>query len=202
MNHDALIAKKGHFGWRWCVVLRDVWVLVTNNARDNLMRCGEVPTDRPQALAQHKRVSDRAHLCLREAWRSRATTISHLFRCGRPSAVPRRVRTIVVDSVNRMLRRRFWPHVVEEGFKRVAPFIAHGNAASPIQTEVRAGLVKATALDGAPSRVFASGVLLSGVTVLKPTKTRAPETAAAFCTAAPQIDIRDMRDRATLAAAF
>lgn len=61
-----------------------------------------------------------------------ASIVSVLFRICRPSAVIWRIRTVVVDAVNCVARRRPRPHIRPESRKRSAPALAHDNATCAI----------------------------------------------------------------------
>lgn len=70
-----------------------------------------------------------------------------LLRLRRPPAVPRLVVAVVVDAVNRMRRRRLWPHVLDEQIKArssgfsEAPAVAHSNPSVAIPNRPRAARI-------------------------------------------------------------
>lgn len=64
--------------------------------------------------------------------------ISRLLHWRGPAAVVWRVRTVVVNAVNRVSRRWAWPHVSQKCSK-VKPLIADANAAPSIESTCRIG---------------------------------------------------------------
>ena len=58
--------------------------------------------------------------------------IQLLFSLRRPSAITWLVVAVVVDAVDRVIGRRFLPHVGIERLERIAPAVAHANAASAV----------------------------------------------------------------------
>lgn len=80
------------------------------------------------------------------------TTISRLFCGGGPSAVPRTVRPVVVDPVERKTSW-FLAHIRKEVLETVEPTIADGDTAPPVARKSRCVGVKASAPHAAPRPV-------------------------------------------------
>lgn len=98
------------------------------------------------------------------------TSVSGLFcSCG-PAAIPRRVRTVVVDSLKSVRRARFVAHLANERGEIVAPQIAHFDSPSAIVLVGRTRLRVAAAVHSCPSLVFRSCCRLLGVTMTKISK--------------------------------
>lgn len=76
-----------------------------------------------------------------------------LALCG-PSAIIGRVRTVVVDAINRVCVGWFIAHVCKEGHERVTPPIADINATAAIVSEGLVAVVFAPHFHGDPSPVF------------------------------------------------
>jgi len=75
--------------------------------------------------------------------------------CGcRPSAIVGRVWPVVVASVDRMARRRTWPHIGEEVFEVVSPSVADHDSASTVLSIVRRARVQAAVLQPFPRVVL------------------------------------------------
>ena len=83
---------------------------------------------------------------------SRITAVHPLFAVRGPSAVFRRVRTIVVNAVK---RQRLWcfTHVAEEGREVVAPRIAHHNTPGTVVLESNVVRVVAAIFCVAPRQI-------------------------------------------------
>jgi hypothetical protein len=58
--------------------------------------------------------------------------ISCLFAGHSPSAVGWFVIAVVIDSLDRVQRRRTWPHIPIKGLKGITPFVTHFYAATAI----------------------------------------------------------------------
>lgn len=80
--------------------------------------------------------------------------ISVLFGIGRPSAIIRGVRSIVVDTVKTMFGRGAWAHVGEEILKAVFPAITDGNAASSPIGVIFSGGIETPFFHALPCVVF------------------------------------------------
>jgi hypothetical protein len=76
----------------------------------------------------------------------------YLIVTGSPSAITWLVTAVVVDPLDRHLRRRF-THVLKEGFKAISPAVAHFDAACAVVHEVLAFGVVAAGLNGTPNHV-------------------------------------------------
>jgi hypothetical protein len=75
--------------------------------------------------------------------------IFELLLGGRPSAIPRLVMSVAVNSINRMLRRRPGTHIGIEGLETVSPSAAYANASGSVEFVGNVRLVFAP-LDHAP----------------------------------------------------
>jgi hypothetical protein len=75
-----------------------------------------------------------------------------LRRC--PTAVLGRVRTIVIDAINRMADGRSFAHVLEECLEAITPAIAYCNSARAIFGIIASTRIQAAVLESLPSRVF------------------------------------------------
>jgi hypothetical protein len=71
----------------------------------------------------------------------------------RPAAIPRRVRTVIVDAIKRIFRRA-WSHVAQKLASIVYPFIAHPDPSAAIVFEAWIVWIRAALLSGAPSIIF------------------------------------------------
>ena len=80
--------------------------------------------------------------------------IARLFRNRCPAAIARLIVTVIVDTVNRMLRARARPHVGKEGLVGISPPLADGNAAAAVPMPVMAFGVGATVDHVAPSLIL------------------------------------------------
>ena len=70
-------------------------------------------------------------------FQSSSRSIVSLLEPRGPAAVIRRVRTIVVDAIKRVVRRRTRAHIGEKGFETCHPAIAHRNAAASVPMPLR-----------------------------------------------------------------
>src|SRR6266404_4704495 len=77
-----------------------------------------------------------------------------LLDTSRPATVLGRVRAVVVDAVDRVLRARLASHVREEGFVRGQPAVTHGNPATPVVRERRIRRVKAPIAQRLPGSIL------------------------------------------------
>lgn len=90
----------------------------------------------------------------RSSRHSRASSVlSLLFHSG-PAAVFWGIRTIIVNTLNRVAWRWGFPHVAEEVIERSAPALANSNSAPPVPLEHRVSRVIASLLDCTPGAVF------------------------------------------------
>jgi hypothetical protein len=81
-------------------------------------------------------------------------TVPALLRVQRPSAVPRRVRAIVVHPFDGMLRTWPPPHVRNKVLKRVPPPLANRDPATPIVGETLVVRIGASVAHRVPDAVF------------------------------------------------
>lgn len=75
---------------------------------------------------------------------------------GCPAAILWRIRTIVVDAFDGVLRRGAWPHVGIESGERITPTVAHDNAATTIMPIHSGARIIAAGLDAYPDVVLNS----------------------------------------------
>lgn len=61
-----------------------------------------------------------------------ASTVALLRQPISPPAVLWRIRTVVVDAINRVMFGWAWSHIAQKCHEAIAPFIAHNNTASAI----------------------------------------------------------------------
>jgi hypothetical protein len=87
--------------------------------------------------------------------------VAVLFFPGRPAAVLRRVRSVIVNPVQRVRWRRTAAHVREKRFVRPSPSIAHGDSAAAIVRPTRQGLVGAPGLHIGPSAMLGRAIGLT-----------------------------------------
>jgi hypothetical protein len=71
-----------------------------------------------------------------------------------PAAVSRLIATIDIDAVDRVPRRRTWPHVSQESFKALQPSVTHTNAATTVIGKAFVVGIAATSLHPHPGSVF------------------------------------------------
>jgi hypothetical protein len=113
-----------------------------------------------------------------------------LFDRSSPSAIFWRVWAVVINAINRVLGRRTTPHVRQEGVIRVAPSVAHMNAAASIAVIVDMARAGASGLHSLPDFVFGGRLPLRALSVLFIWATSAVfsfQAAAAFGAASPQV---------------
>ncbi len=91
--------------------------------------------------------------------------IVRLFYMVRPSAVLGRVRTVIVDAVDRVLLRWASPHVFEERREVVAPTVTHPYSAASIIGELVVLRVVAAVFYSLPCRVFFRWISIETVAV-------------------------------------
>ena len=97
-------------------------------------------------------------------FRLRFPPVALLLASGCPTAVLRRVWSVIVDSVNAQIGRWAWPHVAVERLKRLYPLGANCNAAPAVRGILAISWIKATLLHACPDVVFgrAKHPVLSG----------------------------------------
>jgi|GEM_PF-6768896 len=98
-------------------------------------------------------------------------SIVRLLFARRPTAISRLVVAVVVDTLDRMLRRGARPHVSEEFRKILSPTVGHGDPSATVAMVIRVMLFVATTLGveprlilggaGAPVSARIEGPLLS-----------------------------------------
>ncbi len=89
--------------------------------------------------------------------------VARLLAPCRPSAVCRFVIAVVVDAVNRMIRRRSMSHVGQECLERLAPSVAHANAASAVIAPFVGSGIHASFADTKPHvELGSAGVSVTG----------------------------------------
>jgi len=77
-----------------------------------------------------------------------------LFFSRGPSAVARLVVAVIVDALDRMLRRGAWPHVSEELRKILSPTVGHGDPSATVAMVIRVILFVATTLGVEPRLIL------------------------------------------------
>jgi hypothetical protein len=83
----------------------------------------------------------------------------------RPAHIARLVVTVVVDAVDRVLRRWTPANVRQECLVRTEPFIADSNAASAVRRILSVFRIQAPRLHGLPAQVLRRDLALSRITV-------------------------------------
>ena len=94
-----------------------------------------------------------------------APSVTALFNLCHPSTIVRLIIAVVVVALN-FQSRWAWPHISKKCLERIAPLVAHGNAARTIFHEVFRLFVKAASFGGFPRSIF-SGSMLTRLTVCK-----------------------------------
>lgn len=80
--------------------------------------------------------------------------IGGLFLHGCPSAIIRRVGTVVVDALKRMFRRGFWSHIGEEVSEGVSPTVADVDTSRAIVAVKLTGFDVTTVITAVPRYIF------------------------------------------------
>lgn len=80
--------------------------------------------------------------------------ISTLFLGCSPTAIPRSIISIVINSINRIFWRRFFTHILKEVSKRITPAVTYLYSASPVITVSCAFLVIASLFHVNPRQIF------------------------------------------------
>lgn len=128
----------------------------------------------------------------------RLAAILRLLASGCPAAIIRRVRSVVVDALDGVLRRAL-AHVGDEDVNIGAPAIAHGDAARSVPLVIEMSWIRAAGHHRAPLCIHArSGAAVSS---------RAAHDVAVKASATPrhaglQVAGADVHDAPALAAAF
>lgn len=83
-----------------------------------------------------------------------ASPVLGLLTARGPSAIIRRVRSVVVNAIQGVTPRRSRPHISQKGCEVNAPSFAHDNAAPAVIRERSVSVTKAAPLRSSPRRVF------------------------------------------------
>ena len=83
-----------------------------------------------------------------------SSRISHLFCMSAPSAVPQRIRPIIVNSIDRMLVGWAWTNVCVKPTKVSSPFLADCDSTSPIGVVSSVARIVAAVFHLRPCAVF------------------------------------------------
>lgn len=139
---------------------------------NDIAQCLAVPHDLPveHGVGDTERVGPVAQWLRHSVMGSEAriSPVGVLHSPRGPSAIVRRIRTVVVDAVDRVRPRRAGAHIPEEGAERGRPFWTHGNAAAAVATVMLVRGVQAPNDDATPGSIFgrtAVGATLPRVTV-------------------------------------
>lgn len=82
------------------------------------------------------------------------SSVAAIFSGSHPSTILRRVISVIVDSVNLMLRSRSWPHICKKVFKRKAPSFTNTDSTCPIIFVALAVLIMTTSFHAIPDVKF------------------------------------------------
>lgn len=117
--------------------------LLTNAGIECPLRDTETPSPNSerQHLAQKLNAVDLARIAV-------------LLCPRRPSHIARFVMSVVVDAIERVIRRWAWPHIREEGVETATPAVAHGYAATTIVRERLHSWVMTAAAHVNPDLIF------------------------------------------------
>jgi len=86
--------------------------------------------------------------------KSIASSISRVFLGRYPTAILRRVWSLIVNSINLMRIGGTSTHVSKEGFKTILPAIANGNTSTSIARIVKSIRIMATPFNSRPNSIF------------------------------------------------
>lgn len=85
-------------------------------------------------------------------YKARVSTIKTLFLAGSPTTILRRIRSIIVNTLDSKSIRTF-THILNEGSKTILPAKTNGNATPAIVSIMRRGWNIATASDSRPDGI-------------------------------------------------
>jgi hypothetical protein len=85
---------------------------------------------------------------------SNGASVMCLFLRRSPTAILRRIRTVIVNAVDGMMKRRLVPHIGEEILKAVAPARAHENTSRSIFSKPVVCWRVAAPSHGSPTIIF------------------------------------------------
>lgn len=130
-------------------------------------------------------------------------SISHLLFSGSPSAILRRIRAVIVDSVNAVFRRWTATHIGQEVVERIKPALAESDA-TDVATGIVALGIKTTGLEVAPSAIFRARIFTDGFAVSGHgcAGDLLPEAAAGFRDSVLKARGGNGSDRAAITSAF
>lgn len=126
--------------------------------------------------------------------------VRHLRRPIGPTTVARSVRSIVIDSVNRMATRRPRSHVGKEVLKRSHPALGNRDAAAAVIVVLRGVRIQAPVFHRAPGFVF--GRVRASVPAMRRTGSFAVQAAAGLAISLAEIRRRGDRHAAAVASAY
>lgn len=115
-----------------------------------------------------------------------ATIICLLFRSG-PTAVFRRVVTVIIFSIYRIMLSWLFPHICKEIFEAMKPALVYCNAASTVFWIVFILWIQAAHLHTDPRIVFSSSCH-----VMRPSRTHSLQSIAAARNDLPDLDMTPM----------
>jgi len=88
----------------------------------------------------------------------RESPVTHLFGTTRPLAILWAIRSVVIDTLDRVCRRRARPHVFVERRERLVPSVAHDYATTAVVGESVLSWVAAPLLHALPHDVLGQRV--------------------------------------------
>ena len=97
----------------------------------------------------------------------RTATVVRLFLCRRPANIARFVVTVVVDTVDRMFKRRTGTYISKEGSEAVLPAITDRNASATVIDVPTIALIETTPLHAYPRSILGSTLMLRGCSVCR-----------------------------------
>ena len=125
--------------------------------------------------------------------RTPATLVPSLLKSCGPATVVRRIRSIVVDAVDAVLRRRTQAYISEKSLKGFSPAFTDSNASASVVRVVRISGIQTPLFHAAPGLVL--GCLIAtkrgAVRLHSLTPDLTNQTAATTCFPAPQIGHSD-----------
>lgn len=126
---------------------------------------GESPVQRlhPETKASRP-VFQRQRLAV-ECQLSRYAHVPILLCASRPSNIAWRVRTVVVDALEGMVRCRAWPHVEQKKLERIAPPVADRDATAAVSRVSSRLRIQTARLHSAPAGVFGRESMAAGQAV-------------------------------------
>lgn len=91
----------------------------------------------------------------------RPTTIMNLLQWGSPTTILWRVRAVIINAVNAVLRRWLLPHIGQECLIRLQPSLVNGDSATTIARIFRRVWVQAARPHGFPRPIFRRVLVVS-----------------------------------------